>query len=68
MRSAAINRFTRIKLSPNEMEDIFIPETRKVCQTCHKVRIKKKIEMRSFSPRHRRIICDCYNNNNNRHN
>ncbi len=56
MRSAAINKFTKIKLSQNEMEDIFIPETRKVCQTCHKVRIKKKIEMRSFSPRHRRII------------
>ena len=57
MRSSAINNFKNIELSKDEMEDIFIPEIKRVCQTCHKVRIKKRIDRRDFTPSHRRYIC-----------
>ena len=43
MRREAIDKFLDSKLSKDEMEDIFIPETRRVCQTCHKVRLRKKL-------------------------
>ena len=41
MRKIALDNFLAIELSEDEMEKIFIPETRGVCQTCHKVRLKK---------------------------
>ena len=54
------------------MESIFIPETRKVCQTCHKVLIKKKINRREFTPNLKRLIYRGHhhnqNNNNNQQN
>ena len=33
MRKTAIDKFLDIELSENEMEKIFIPESRRVCQT-----------------------------------
>ena len=70
MRRTAIDNFLAIELSEEEMERIFVPETRRVCQTCHKVRLKKKIDRANFTPRHRRFICIGYhpNQNNNQQN
>jgi len=64
MRRRAIRNFTSIRLSRTEMEDIFIPERRPVCQTCHKVRIKKKISPDDFEVEHQNLICSCDNHPN----
>ena len=68
MRREAIDKFLDSKLSKDEMEDIFIPETRRVCQTCHKVRLRKKIDRGNFSPVHRRLICIGLHHNQNNNN
>jgi len=67
-RIDAINNFKNIELTQEEMENIFIPEKRRVCQTCHKVRIKKKIDRIDFSPEHRIFICKNNHRNQNNNN
>ena len=64
MRSRAINNFKRMTLTGNELENIFIPEKRKVCQTCHKIRIKTLISKYNFNEDHRENICFCQSNQN----
>ena len=49
-------------LIPRELENIFIPDRRKVCQTCHKIRIKPIISKYDFNKNHRENICFCENN------
>ena len=62
MRRNAIDNFKRMTLTPRELEKIFIPNKRKVCQTCHKIRIKSQISKYDFNMRHRQNICFCENN------
>ena len=64
MRSRAINYFKRMTLTGNKLEDIFIPEKRKICQTCHKIGIKTLISKYNFNEDHRENICFCLNNKN----
>ena len=68
MRKTPVGNFINIKLTKDEMESICIPETRKVCQTCHKVRINKKINRREFTPNHKRLICRGHHHNQNNNN
>ena len=65
MRRNAINDFLKVNLTKEEMENIFIPEKRRVCQTCKKVRIKKKIDKNKLKTEHKRYICEgnCRRNN-----
>ena len=66
MRREAIDNFLDIRLSEDGIEDIFIPKTRRVCQTCHKVLLRKKIDRGNFSPEHRRLICIGHHHNQNK--
>ena len=45
MRKNAMNRFKQMNITGNELEDIFIPEKRKICQNCHKIRIKTLMKL-----------------------
>ena len=51
-------------LTGNELENIFIHEKIKVCQTCHKIIIKTLISKYNFNEDHRENICFCQNNQN----
>ena len=59
MRSNAIRNFKQMTITGDELENIFIPDKRKVCQTCHKVRIKALISKYDFDENHRENICFC---------
>ena len=48
MRSNDIRNFKQMTITGDELENIFIPDKRKVCQTCHKVRIKTLISKYFF--------------------
>ena len=50
-----------MNITGNELENIFIPEKRKICQTCHKIRIKTLISKYGFDENHRQNICFCQN-------
>ena len=61
MRKAAINKFKNMELSDDEKIDIFTPEKRKVCQSCHKVKIRKIINLDGFTDDYRQnYICICH--------
>ena len=48
MRKSAIDIFKRMELTGNELENIFFPDKRIVCNTCHKIRIKTFISKYDF--------------------
>ena len=53
-----------MSITGNELENIFIPEKRKICQTCHKIRIKTLISKYNFNEDHQENICFCQNSQN----
>ena len=60
-----------MNITGNELENIFIPEKRKICQTCHKIRIKALISKFGFVENNQQNICFCQNHqsqNHQRHN
>ena len=60
-----------MNITGNELENIFIPEKRKICQTCHKIRIKALISKFGFDENNQHNICFCQNHqsqNHQRHN
>ena len=59
MRKSAIRDFTHIKLTQDEMANIFLPDKRIVCKSCKKVRIKKFISKYGFNEDHLGKICRC---------
>ena len=61
MRNTAINNFKNMELRDDEMINVLTPEKRKVCQSCHKVRIRKKINLDDFTQEHlQNNICICH--------
>ena len=59
MRKRAIDNIKRMSLTGNELENIFFPEKRIVCKTCHKIRIKSRISKYDFNEGHQNNICFC---------
>ena len=60
-----------MNITGNELENIFIPEKRKICQTCHKIRIKALISKFGFDENNQQNIRFCQNHqsqNHQRHN
>ena len=53
-----------MNITGDELENIFIPDKRKVCNTCHKVRIKGLISKYDFDENHRQNICLCQRHHN----
>ena len=53
-----------MELTGNELEKIFIQDKRKVCNTCHKIRIKTHISKYDFHVGHQNNICFCTNTDN----
>ena len=50
-----------MELIDEEMINVLTPEKRKVCQSCHKVRIRKKINLDDFTQEHlQNNICICH--------
>ena len=49
MRSQTINEFKKIKLTEEEVKNIFLPNKRIYCQSCQKVRVKKLISKNNFN-------------------
>ena len=64
MRKNSINRFKQMNIIGNELEDIFIPEKRKISQTCHKIRLKTLISKYDSDQIRRENICFCQSNRN----
>ena len=52
-----VDTFCRCHLSYNEKRDLFFPPNPVTCRTCHKPRIKKKIDLNDFSNQHQNLIC-----------
>ena len=61
MRKSAIDNFKRMELTGNELGNIFFPDKRIVCNTCHKIRIKTLISKYDFDEGHQNNICFCPN-------
>ena len=53
-----------MELTGNELEKNYIPDKRKVCNTCHKIRIKTLISKYDFDEGHQNNICFCPNTQN----
>ena len=53
-----------MELTGNELENIFFPDKRIVCNTCHKIRIKTLISKYDFDEGHQNNICFCPNTQN----
>ena len=64
MRKSAIDNFKRMELTGNELGNIFFPDKRIVCNTCHKIRIKTLISKYDFDEGHQNNICFCPNTQN----
>ena len=64
MRKSAIDNFKRMELTGDELENIFFPDKRIVCNTCHKIRIKTLISKYDFDEGHQNNICFCPNTQN----
>ena len=64
MRKSAIDNFKRMELTGDELENIFFPDKRIVCNTCHKIRIKTLIFKYDFDEGHQNNICFCPNTQN----
>ena len=64
MRKSEIDNFKRMELTGNELENIFFPDKRIVCNTCHKIRIKTFISKYDFDEGHQNNICFCPNTQN----
>ena len=62
MRQEAIDNFTRMRLTPREMQNIFLPNRNIYCRQCHKVRIRKIINIDGFTDTHKYNICFCNDN------
>ena len=50
-----------MELTGDELENIFFPDKRIVCNTCHKIRIKTLISKYDFDEGHQNNICFCPN-------
>ena len=64
MRKSEIDNFKRMELTGNELGNIFFPDKRIVCNTCHKIRIKTLISKYDFDEGHQNNICFCPNTQN----
>ena len=53
-----------MELTGDELENIFFPDKRIVCNTCHKIRIKTLISKYDFDEGHQNNICFCPNTQN----
>ena len=59
MRKSAIRDFTHIKLTQDEMANIFLPDKRIVCKSSKKVSLKKLISKYDFNEDYLGKICRC---------
>ena len=52
-----VDRFTQSHFSTQEKRNIFFPPNPVTCRTCHKPRVKHRLDLNDFSARHQNMIC-----------
>ena len=52
-----VDRFTHSHFNTQEKRNIFFPPNPVTCRTCHKPRVKHRLDLNDFSALHQSMIC-----------
>ena len=52
-----VDRFTQTRFYTQEKRNIFFPPNPVICRTCHKPRVKHRLDLNDFSALHQNMIC-----------
>ena len=52
-----VDRFTHSHFNTQEKRNIFFPPNPVTCRTCHKPRVKYRLDLNDFSALHQNMIC-----------
>ena len=59
-----VQKLCKTSYSEEEKKSIFLSQNGRKCQTCHKLKINKKLSPFDFSAKHQKFICICHSQNN----